>query len=277
MRRKSAWLSLALGLALFGGGRATADYWDVGVFTDNSFGNTRNELVHGTSQQHDLEANGGGLEGLVADQDWYIVISDTTSSYEAVIDGTGGDINFVGFDRIAEDGTTVLQSSDPANPGGAGAGFSRALRWQNTATTGIADKQYLRVQSGNCTTDCLPKDQYHIRFYETTVSVPRFNNFGTQVTVLIIQNATGWFGLPINGTIYFWDSLGALVASHTFSDLGRRAALVLNTATVPGAAGVGGTITVTHDGGYGNLTMKSVALEPATGFSFDTPGLYKPH
>jgi len=39
---------------------------------------------------------------------------------------------------------------------------------------------------------------------------------------------------------------------------------------------VSGTITVAHDGGYGNLAIKSVALEPSTGFSFDTPGLYKP-
>ena len=41
-------------------------------------------------------------------------------------------------------------------------------------------------------------------------------------------------------------------------------------------AGVGGTITIAHDGGYGNLAVKAVALEPSTGFSFDTPGLYKP-
>ena len=50
----------------------------------------------------------------------------------------------------------------------------------------------------------------------------------------------------------------------------------MNTATVPGVAGQAGTITIAHDGGYGNLAVKSVALEPATGFSFDTPGLYKP-
>jgi hypothetical protein len=98
----------------------------------------------------------------------------------------------------------------------------------------------------------------HIRFYETTVSVPRFDNTSSQVTVLIIQNSTRWNpNHPISGTIYFWDTAGALLGSQTFSLIGR-AALVLNTATVPGAAGVGGTITVTHDGG------------------FDSPGLYKP-
>jgi hypothetical protein len=30
-------------------------------------------------------------------------------------------------------------------------------------------------------------------------------------------------------------------------------------------------VTVLHDGAYGALVGKSVALEPATGFSFDTP------
>jgi len=66
-----------------------------------------------------------------------------------------------------------------------------------------------------------------------------------------------------------------LLGSSNFS-IAPRGALVLNTSTVAGAAGVGGTITVAHDGGYGGLAIKSVALEPATGFSFDTPGTYKP-
>ena len=30
-------------------------------------------------------------------------------------------------------------------------------------------------------------------------------------------------------------------------------------------------MTLTHDGGYGALSGKAVALEPATGFSFDSP------
>jgi hypothetical protein len=50
----------------------------------------------------------------------------------------------------------------------------------------------------------------------------------------------------------------------------------LNTATVAGVAGQGGTMTIAHDGGYGGLVVKAVALEPSTGFSFDSPGSYKP-
>jgi hypothetical protein len=36
-------------------------------------------------------------------------------------------------------------------------------------------------------------------------------------------------------------------------------------------AGHAGTITVSHDGRYGDLAGKTVALEPSTGFSFDSP------
>jgi hypothetical protein len=40
-----------------------------------------------------------------------------------------------------------------------------------------------------------------------------------------------------------------------------------------GANGIGGAVTIAHDGRYGDLTAKTVALEPATGFSFDSPAL----
>jgi hypothetical protein len=33
---------------------------------------------------------------------------------------------------------------------------------------------------------------------------------------------------------------------------------------------------VTHDGPFGGLAGKAVALEPATGFSFDSPMTVKP-
>jgi hypothetical protein len=34
---------------------------------------------------------------------------------------------------------------------------------------------------------------------------------------------------------------------------------------------------VTHDAGYGELTGKAVALEPATGFVFESPLVPRPH
>lgn len=40
--------------------------------------------------------------------------------------------------------------------------------------------------------------------------------------------------------------------------------------------GYSGSITVTHDAPYGGLAGKCVTLEPATGFSFDTPLTARP-
>lgn len=46
--------------------------------------------------------------------------------------------------------------------------------------------------------------------------------------------------------------------------------LTLNTSGLNTITGQGGAITVAHDGRYGELAGKTVALEPSTGFSFDT-------
>jgi hypothetical protein len=45
---------------------------------------------------------------------------------------------------------------------------------------------------------------------------------------------------------------------------------------VAGVSGESGTLTISHDAGYGGLVGKAVALEPATGFAFDTPLIAKP-
>jgi hypothetical protein len=68
--------------------------------------------------------------------------------------------------------------------------------------------------------------------------------------------------------VFFWDAAGGALANVAVS-LVPRQTFVLKTATA--APGASGTITVTHDAGYGRLTGKAVALEPATGFSFDSP------
>jgi hypothetical protein len=160
-------------------------------------------------------------------------------------------------------GTTVVQSSQAV-----GAGFTRSLRWMNTTGAEI-NSEFVRVQSGQCSTNCGPDDVYLMRAYETTYSIPRFNNSGTQITVLVLQNPTNYL---INGNIYLWDTAGALLGSTSFSLFGKQL-MVLNTNTVAGASGLGGTVTIAHDGRYGDLSAKTIALEPATGFSFDSPAL----
>ena len=217
------------------------------------------ELRHGFEETFDLAA----LAGPAADEDVFRISQKPYSSYEIVVDATSGDIGAGSgplLERIGPDGTSVIQSSMPT-----GAGPSRSLRWSN-ATASVVEDEAIRVRSAGCGTDCGADDIYRIRAYETTYSVPRFNNSGTQVTVLVLQNPTDY---AINGEAYFRDTAGVLVGTHPFS-LGPKAGLVLNTSTVPGAGGVSGAITVAHDGRYGDLFGKTVALEPATGFSFDS-------
>jgi hypothetical protein len=263
--RKNAWLALSLGLALASAPVAMADVWDIQTENDNLASTTENELVHGSDQIHDLGAIGGA-----ADQDWYRLSQKPFSSYEIVADSTSGDVAAAGgmsLDRTDASGTGVLQSSVAV-----GIGYTRSLRWANLTAAEVNDER-IRAMSAGCTTDCGPDDVYRIRAAETTYSVPRFNNFGTQITVLLLQNPTNY---TITGVVYFWDTAGNQVGNFPFS-LTSKQLLVLNTSTVPGANGIGGAVTVAHDGRYGDLSGKTVALEPATGFSFDSPMLPRVH
>ena len=80
---------------------------------------------------------------------------------------------------------------------------------------------------------------------------------------------------PVAGRAHFWGGSGSLLATHPFA-LGSHATLVLNTSGLRALVGQAGSLTVTHDGGYGGLVGKAVSLEPASGFSFDSPMSSKP-
>jgi len=214
------------------------------------------ELVNGFQLQTDLA--GGAV-------DIYKISQKPDSSYEVVVDATSGDIDPVLLQRFSN-ASTVVQSAVPVST----IARSQSLRWANLTTSPV-DDETVRVQSGGCTTNCGTDDVYRIRAYETTYSVPRFNNSATQVTVLLLQNPTDY---AITGTVFFWDATGVSVGSSAFA-LTPKSVFVLNTASiVPGASGA---LTIAHDGRYGDLSGKTVALEPATGFSFDTPALPRVH
>jgi hypothetical protein len=201
--KRSVWPGLALSFALVGGQSAYAtDYWDLAGEQDQGT-SSDNEVYHGTFQQHDLQANAGPT----ADEDWYRVYAYPQSSYEAIVESTSGDLdmfNLTNFERLDGSGASVLQTSEYANFGAPVGGYSTALRWEQFGT--VIDTQFLRVRGG-CTTSCGPEDQYHFRFYDTTIAIPRFNNFGSQITVLLGHNPMGWTR-NISGTIYFWDGGG---------------------------------------------------------------------
>ena len=270
MHNPSSWhRSLAIGFGLIlalSAAPLCADVWDNDPGNEDDGNATDNELFHGAVQTHDLEAQGG-----VPDEDWYVLFSRPFSSYEVLVDGVQGEVFGTGgalpVDRVNAAGSVLTAGNDP--PGGLGS--SQSVRWANNTANQITD--YIRVDGAGagCTTTCTTDSEYTIRMWETTGSIPRFNNSGTQTTVLLLQNPTDY---TINGTVYFWETSGTFLASQGFT-LAAKSLFVFNTASV--APGFAGAITVAQDGRFGDLQGKSVALEPATGFSFDTPMSYRPH
>jgi hypothetical protein len=156
-----------------------------------------------------------------------------------------------------------------ATPTGTGSAVS--LRWENSIGAPVAG-QHIRVRSGGCTLACGADDVYRIRAYDTTYSIPRFNNSATQVTVILLKNPTGQ---SVSGRLYFWDAAGALIHTHPF-DIVPRGLFLLSVGTVPALQGRSGSITVSSNARYGALLGKAVSLESATGFSFDSPMRAKP-
>jgi hypothetical protein len=248
---------LALGSPL----RAAADVWDVAsAGGDNSQFSTQNELAHGAVQVHDLAA----LPGPVPDEDWYRMAAGRASSYAAVLDGFSGDLSIA---------TTVDLVGSPSIIGSAvplGVGVAKLLAFENTSTV-TSSGVYLRVHGAECGITCTAADQYTIGFRETTYAIPRFNNSGTQRTVLILQAPHPVPVPSVSGHIYFWSIAGAPtpLAIRTFT-LDSQASVIIDTAAIPGLAGQAGSITISHNGPYGVLAGKAVALEPATGFTFES-------
>lgn len=242
----------------------SADVWDVASDNDDGSG-TDNELIHGSNQIHDL----GVRPGPVADQDWYRIGSKRQSSYEVVVDATSGDIGFNTnlLQKVDAAGTTI-QNAASVTPG---LDYSRSLRWANT-TNATLTNEFIRVGPGNCGTACTSADIYHIRAMETTISIARFNNAGAQITVLLSQNMTD---VPINATYFYWSTNGTLLQTGTLVAFPAKSLNVFNTTNFGTLVGQGGSITIAHDGPYGGLNVKAVALEPTTGFSFDSPGVYR--
>jgi hypothetical protein len=225
------------------------------ILDDDGFTSGVVELVHGLDVVTDLRAQ----PGPTADRDVYLIAQQPYSSYEVIVDATSGDLGTAGplvERRSAAD--TLVQASTPV-----GTGPARALRWSNSSDV-VADERVV-VSAPGCTTSCGPDDVYRLRAYDTTYSIPRFNNTGSQVTVLILQNTTARVVLA---DLYFWSPAGVLINNGGVA-LNPGATLVANTTVL--APDQSGSITVAHDGGYGGLSGKTVALEPSTGFSFDSP------
>ena len=217
------------------------------------------EVSHGTRIEADMA---GGTPDL------YRISQRPLGSYEVIIEGLSGDIvPGLLLERLAGDNVTVLQTAVPE-----GTGSVLAMRWENTVPATV-NNQTIRLRSPDCGSGCGVDDVYTLRVYDTSPSVARFNNSGTQVTVVIVQNPRAQ---TLNGHIHFWSVAGSLLVTEPFT-LGPQATVVVNTSSLPALEGQAGSITVSHDGPYGGIAGKTVALEPATGFSFDSPLESRPH
>ena len=218
------------------------------------------ELAHGS----DLSGSSEAAEGVAGDR--MRILQQPYASYEVVVDATSGDIvspvNGVLLERVGVAHDPPLQSASAI-----GVGPSRSLRFVNASSAAVAD-ELVRVRTGVWPVPGDGNDVWALRARETTYSVARFNNSVTQVTVLLVQNPTA---SVVQATAYFWSEGGTLIGAHGPVDIPARGLLVLDTRAVPGAASATGSITVAHDAPYGTLAGKAVAVEPGTGFAFDSP------
>lgn len=236
------------------------DGWGTIVDDDAGAAAQRHEVSHGLVSRRDFQA---------APPHLYALRQERYASYEVIVDaasGRAGGPQGPTLARVAADGTTVLQSSVPV-----GTGHSRQLRFLND--TGSAQQaQFVRVAAGNCTTACGAGDGYRLRAYETTYTIPRFNNSSTQATVVVVHNPTP---RTVALRVRFWNASGALLFTQS-QNVAPRGVYALNTATVGALAGQSGTVTIANDAGYGELDGKAVAVEPASGYAFDSPMLARP-
>jgi hypothetical protein len=228
------------------------------ILDDDAAPQSMLEVSHGTDLRADLA---GGTPDL------YRVSQKALASYEALLDDVSGDaVPGLLLERLAADGVTVAQTALPA-----GTGSALSLRWENTVA-GTVNSQHIRLRSPACGASCGPDDVYRLRVYETTMTVARFNNTGTQVTVLVLHNPTS---VPIHGHVSFWSVSGTLLSYGPFTFTPHMTS-VANLALITALQGRSGSVTVSHDAPYGVLVGKAVALEPSTGFSFDSPLEPKP-
>jgi hypothetical protein len=259
MKRMNA-LALAACTSVLGVTVHAHDVWDLTGNDDNS--STRSEIAPGALQVHDMQGDAG-----VADQDWFRISQKPFSSYEVLVDGLTGGLSPVPVTVPGTELTVQLVrqfSTVPSNPLGA-SGSARVLYFRNETAVPI-ENEFVRVANPLCAGACLANEQYRIRLFDTTYGIPRYNNSGSQVTILVVQNTSD---RTVFMNAFFLNTAGSLLYAHS-QNLTPFGTAIFNSSTIGALAGTSGSIIVQNDGRYGVLTGKAVSLEPTTGFTFDT-------
>ncbi|MET0552523.1 MAG: hypothetical protein ABW221_05770 [Vicinamibacteria bacterium] len=252
---------LLAALGLFAGGAARADDpWEPG---SDDGPNGWNMLRHGVVQRgHDLQGTPAA-----PDRDWMKIVTKARHSYEARVSGMYWDDGCSiaacpRFDRVDTAGAVLTAGSASSEDVDLGtATIGRTVRW--IAEAGAAERL---LATGDLVAPLGPDSVYDVVYYDTTLFVPRWNNTATQTTVLLLQNTTD---TAVTGSAYFHDAAGALLATVPVQ-VPPQGVQVTATGSIPALAGRSGSAQVAQLGGYGALAGKAVALEPATGFTFDT-------
>jgi hypothetical protein len=251
----------AVAAVVLGAAGARADVWDeppAGGPGDFNCATTIVELVHGARQVHDLIP-----VDLFPDRDWARVQQRAHRSYEV---------------RLANSALLLAQGTAAARRACDGTVLTAGRPYEGSARDAISipwlssgdEPTYILTDAGFTGTNA----RYEIQLLETTYAVPRYNNSATQQTILVLQNTRA---SAVTGVVTFFSAAGgAPILVHPMV-LPPRGMLVLNTSTLAPLAGTSGSALVAHDGGYGALAGKAVALETGTGFVFDTPIVSKPY
>lgn len=256
MRHARTSLAVCVVVLAAGGPAGAVDRWESPtavnpVGDDDS--STINELRHGTVQTHDYDSE--------SDQDWMRVMTFARRSYEARV--WSGSVPWnsavcppsacATFDVVDIGGAVVLPGASDGIPAA-----SSVLRWiaASDQTT------LLRTRSSTG----LNAMVYELAFFDTTYALPRFNNTGTQSTIVILQNTRP---VAVNGQIDFYNAAGTHLHSQPFA-MAAYGTFVYPSSTTTALQNMSGAATIAHTAGYGGLAGKAVALEPGTGFTFDT-------
>ena len=222
----------------------------------------------GNILRHGVVQSGHDLEGVppAHDRDQMIFVGKARHSYEARVSGLYWDDGCPVapcplFDRVDVTGAIVLTPGTPSNDDidGGPLSYGRTVRWISGGGT-----EYLRVIGDQLL--ALTTQPYDVVLFDTTLFVPRWNNSGSQQTILILQNTSSQ---TTRGFVYFYDAAGTLLTSVEIN-VPEHAVRILPTAAIPELAGRSGSAQIAQLGGYEALAGKAVALEPATGFTFDT-------
>jgi hypothetical protein len=238
------------------------DPWEAAPFPDDNSA-TLNTLGHGGEQTHDLDQGGTATN----DIDWVTVPTLARHSYEARLSNAsvqfdwGACTDCAQFERVSSTGTILTDDVGTVNEGGLES-YDRSVRWIASAN---ATNEFVRITGHQDVTET-SSAVYTLRFFDTTYSIPRWNQTGTQTTVFLVTNLTQ---AAASVSVHFYNASGSLLATASYS-LPANGLNVLSTGSVAALAGQSGHAHVVHTAGYGGLSGKAVALEPSTGFTFDT-------